>query len=101
MKKTAIIIPVRLGAKRFPNKPLAEINGLPMVVHVLNRAKESRVGKVFVATPDIEILNIVKKKRNVLVGDSSFERKEHFLMRINPYLTYLISSPTRLCLKGF
>ena len=61
MKNTAIIIPTRLKAKRFPNKPLAEINGLPMVVHVLNRARESKVGKVFVATPDIEILNIVKK----------------------------------------
>ena len=61
MKNTAIIIPTRLKAKRFPNKPLAEINGLPMIVHVLNRARESKVGKVFVATPDIEIVNIVKK----------------------------------------
>ena len=61
MKNTAIIIPTRLGAKRFPNKPLAKINGLPMIVHVLNRAKESKVGEVFVATPDNEILDIVNK----------------------------------------
>ena len=61
MKNTAIIIPTRLKAKRLPNKPLVEINGLPMIVHVLKRAKESQVGKVFVATPDNEILNIVKK----------------------------------------
>jgi len=61
MKNTAIIIPSRLEAKRFKNKPLAKINGIPMIVHVLNRAKESRVGEVFVATPDNEIINIVKE----------------------------------------
>ena len=61
MKNTAIIIPTRLGAKRFPNKPLAKINNLPMIIHVLNRAKDSKIGEVFVATPDDEILQIVKK----------------------------------------
>ena len=61
MKNTAIIIPTRLGAKRFPNKPLAKINNIPMIIHVLNRAKESKVGEVFVATPDVEIFRIVKE----------------------------------------
>jgi len=61
MKNTAIIIPTRLGALRFPNKPLAKINNIPMIIHVVNRAKESRVGEVFVATPDEEIFNIVNK----------------------------------------
>ncbi len=72
MKNTAIIIPARLGAKRFPNKPLAEINNLPMLIHVLNRAKESRVGEVFIATPDNEILNLVKKNGGqcILTKDS-------------------------------
>ena len=60
MKNTAIIIPTRLGAKRFPNKPLEKINNVPMIIHVLNRAKESKVGKVFVATPDNEIFQIVE-----------------------------------------
>jgi len=60
MKNTAIIIPTRLGAKRFPNKPLEKINNIPMIIHVLNRAKESKVGEVIVATPDNEILQIVK-----------------------------------------
>ena len=59
MKNTAIIIPTRLGAKRFPNKPLAKINNVPMIIHVLNRAKESKVGEVLVATPDNEIFQIV------------------------------------------
>ena len=61
MKSTAIIIPTRLQAKRFPSKPLAEINNLPMIVHVVNRAKESSVGKVVVATPDQKIIDVVKK----------------------------------------
>jgi len=61
MKNTAIIIPTRLGAKRFPNKPLAKINGVPMIIHVLNRAQESKVGEVLVATPDNEIFQVVKK----------------------------------------
>jgi 3-deoxy-manno-octulosonate cytidylyltransferase (CMP-KDO synthetase) len=59
MKNTAIIIPTRLAAQRFPNKPLAKINNIPMIVHVLNRAKESNVGDVIVATPDNEILQVV------------------------------------------
>ena len=61
MKNTAIIIPSRLGAKRFPKKPLAKINNIPMIIHVLNRARESCAGDVFVATPDHEILNTVKE----------------------------------------
>jgi len=61
MKNTAIIIPTRLEAKRFPNKPLAKINNVPMIVHVLNRAKESNIGEVFVATPDNEIFHIIQK----------------------------------------
>ena len=61
MKNTVIIIPTRLGAKRFPNKPLAKIGGVPMIIHVLNRAKESKVGEVLVATPDDEIFQIVKE----------------------------------------
>jgi len=60
MKNTVIIIPTRLEAKRFPNKPLAKINNVPMIIHVLNRAKESKVGEVFVATPDQKIFDIVK-----------------------------------------
>ena len=60
MKNTAIIIPTRLNAKRFPAKPLVKINNVPMIIHVLNRAQESNVGEVFVATPDNEIFEIVK-----------------------------------------
>jgi len=39
---------------------LEKINNVPMIIHVLNRAKESKVGEVLVATPDNEIFQIVK-----------------------------------------
>ena len=67
MKNTAIIIPTRLEARRFPNKPLAEINSKPMILHVLNRAKESKVGKVFVATPDKKIFDIVNNNGGIAI----------------------------------
>ena len=73
MKNTAIIIPSRLGAKRFSNKPLAKINNIPMIIHVFNRAKESQVGEVIVATPDKEILNVVKDNG----GKAMLTKKEH------------------------
>jgi len=71
MKNTAIIIPTRLKAKRFPNKPLAKINNIPMIIHTLSRCLESGVGEVFVATPDNEIIEIVKKHGGhaVMTGD--------------------------------
>ena len=73
MKNTAIIIPTRLGAKRFPNKPLIKINDVPMIVHVLNRAKESNIGEVLVATPDDEIFQVVKENG----GKAILTRQDH------------------------
>ena len=71
MKNTVIIIPARLGAKRFPNKPLAKINGVPMIIHVLKSAIKSGAGEVYVSTPDKEILEIVDKHggNGILTGD--------------------------------
>ena len=71
MKNTTIIIPTRLKAKRFPNKPLAKINNIPMILHTLNRGLESGVGEVYVATPDNEILEIIKQHggKAILTGN--------------------------------
>ena len=55
-----IMIPSRLTAARFPNKPLALIHGKPMIWHVVQRALESKVGDVFVAAADPEILDAIK-----------------------------------------
>ncbi|MDB9799453.1 3-deoxy-manno-octulosonate cytidylyltransferase [Pelagibacteraceae bacterium] len=61
MNEIAIIIPSRLSAKRLPNKPLELINEKEMILHVYDAAKKSSIGDVYVATPDKEIINIVKK----------------------------------------
>ena len=60
MEKIAIIIPSRLSAERLPNKPLKLINNKEMILHVYDIAKLSNVGDVIVATPDQEILDLVK-----------------------------------------
>ena len=73
MKNTVIIIPTRLSAKRFPNKPLARINNIPMILHVLNRAKESKIGDVLVATPDDKIFQLVNKNG----GKAILTKNEH------------------------
>lgn len=49
------LIPARLASTRLPNKPLALISGLPMVVHVAHRAKASAATRVVVATDSPEI----------------------------------------------
>ena len=57
---TLVVIPSRMAAQRFPNKPLVEIGGKPMVLHVLERAQEADVGPVLVACGDQEIVDVVR-----------------------------------------
>tara|TARA_Y100000817_G_scaffold221400_1_gene174815 strand:- start:148 stop:882 length:735 start_codon:yes stop_codon:yes gene_type:complete len=57
--KTLIIIPSRLSATRLPGKPLLKINGLSIISHVYNKAVEAKIGEVFVATEDQEIIDDV------------------------------------------
>jgi 3-deoxy-manno-octulosonate cytidylyltransferase (CMP-KDO synthetase) len=85
MKNTVIIIPTRLDAKRFPNKPLAHINNIPMIVHVLNRAQESQVGQVYVATPDKEIISIITKNK----GQAILTKSNHHSGSDRIYEAYL------------
>jgi len=50
-----------MAATRLPGKPLADIAGLPMIVHVLRRAEAADVGPVIVATDSAEIEDAVQK----------------------------------------
>ncbi len=61
MSNTIILIPSRMSAERLPGKPLLEVNGLPIICHVVKKAQETQIGEVVVATEDEEILNTVKK----------------------------------------
>jgi 3-deoxy-manno-octulosonate cytidylyltransferase (CMP-KDO synthetase) len=56
-----IIIPARMAATRLPGKPLADIAGQPMIVHVLRRAEAAGLGPVVVATDDETIATAVEK----------------------------------------
>ena len=55
-----ILIPARLAATRLPNKPLADIAGVPMIVRALRQAIAADVGPVAVAAGDQEILDVVE-----------------------------------------
>jgi 3-deoxy-manno-octulosonate cytidylyltransferase (CMP-KDO synthetase) len=61
MADVLILIPARMAATRLPGKPLAEIAGAPMIVHVLRRAEEAEIGSVVVATDAREIAVAVEK----------------------------------------
>ena len=50
MADVLILIPARMAATRLPGKPLADIAGEPMIVHVLRRAQAADIGPVVVAT---------------------------------------------------
>ncbi|RLB76191.1 MAG: 3-deoxy-manno-octulosonate cytidylyltransferase [Deltaproteobacteria bacterium] len=60
MEKVTAIIPARYGSTRFPGKPLALINGLPMIQHVCQRVANAKlVDRVIVATDDARIATVV------------------------------------------
>jgi len=55
-----VVIPSRLAATRLPNKPLADIHGTPMIVHVWRRAIEADIGPVVVACGDQAIADVIE-----------------------------------------
>ncbi|MBL6456786.1 3-deoxy-manno-octulosonate cytidylyltransferase [Belnapia sp. T6] len=55
-----VLIPARLAATRLPDKPLADIHGVPMIAHVLRRAQEADIGPVAVATDTPAIAEAVE-----------------------------------------
>jgi 3-deoxy-manno-octulosonate cytidylyltransferase (CMP-KDO synthetase) len=57
---TLVLIPARMASTRLPGKPLADIAGKPMIVHVAERAAESGLGRVVVATDTEAIAEAVR-----------------------------------------
>jgi 3-deoxy-manno-octulosonate cytidylyltransferase (CMP-KDO synthetase) len=68
-----VLIPARMASTRLPNKPLLDIAGLPMIVHVLRRAEEAAIGRVAVATDSPEIAEMVKAHG----GEAVMTRPDH------------------------
>jgi 3-deoxy-manno-octulosonate cytidylyltransferase (CMP-KDO synthetase) len=61
MNDVLVLIPARLAATRLPGKPLLDINGAPMIVHVVRRAQAAKIGEVVVATDSEPVLAAVEK----------------------------------------
>jgi 3-deoxy-manno-octulosonate cytidylyltransferase (CMP-KDO synthetase) len=61
MSDAIILIPARLASTRLPGKPLADIHGAPMIVHVLRRAWEAGIGEAVVATDSEAVTAAVEK----------------------------------------
>ena len=55
-----MLIPARLASTRLPDKPLADIGGMPMVVRVARRALESKARRVVIAADDARIVDACK-----------------------------------------
>ena len=63
MTPFVVVIPARYASTRFPGKPLAELDGSPMVAHVVERARESGAREVVVATDDARIADAVANRQ--------------------------------------
>ena len=59
-ERTIVMVPARMASTRLPGKPLADINGAPMIVHVARRAREADIGDVVVATDDAGVARAVE-----------------------------------------
>ena len=84
-----IVIPARLAATRLPNKPLADIHGEAMIVHVWRRAMEADIGPVLVAAAENEVVEVVRAAggRAVLTDPalpSGSDRVDRALAEVDP-----------------
>src|SRR5258708_16189428 len=71
--RALVLIPARMAATRLPGKPLLDMAGLPMIVHVLRRAEAAGIGRVAVATDTAEIAVTVKAHG----GEAVMTRADH------------------------
>jgi 3-deoxy-manno-octulosonate cytidylyltransferase (CMP-KDO synthetase) len=73
MSGALIVIPSRMASTRLPGKPLADIHGVPMIVHVWRRAIEADIGRVVVATDSTEIADAIRAAG----GEAQTTRADH------------------------
>jgi 3-deoxy-manno-octulosonate cytidylyltransferase (CMP-KDO synthetase) len=73
MQRTLVVIPSRLQSTRLPGKPMADIGGLPMIVHVWRRAMAAEAGRVVVATDSEQIVTAIRGEG----GEAVMTRADH------------------------
>lgn len=93
MTASIVLIPARMSASRLPGKPLADIGGAPMIVHVLRRAEAANLGPVVVATdsPEIEAAVIAAGGRAVMTRadhPTGSDRIQEAVDLVDPGRTY-------------
>ena len=67
MSNPIVLVPARLASTRLPNKPLADLHGEPMIVHVWRRAIEADVGPVLVAADSPAIVEAITARGGLAV----------------------------------
>lgn len=73
MQRTLVVIPARMHATRLPGKPLADIAGQPLIVHVWRRAMAAGRGRVIVATDAEAIAAVIRG----VGGEAVMTRPDH------------------------
>jgi 3-deoxy-manno-octulosonate cytidylyltransferase (CMP-KDO synthetase) len=71
MSRTLVLIPARMASTRLPGKPLADIHGRPMIVHVQRRAAAAGIGEAVVATDSEAVQAAVEKSGGRAIMTSS------------------------------
>ena len=120
--KSAVIIPARMASQRFPNKPMAKINGIPMIERVWRQGMDSKIGDVFVACCEKEVFDLISSRGGkaimtnpnhpsgtdrIFEAFSSLENKDEYESIINLQGDMPLISPNHIkkvkepLLKGF
>jgi 3-deoxy-manno-octulosonate cytidylyltransferase (CMP-KDO synthetase) len=87
--KTLTLIPARMASTRLPNKPLADICGKPMIVHVADRAAAAKLGRTVVATDSEDIFAAVQAHGHEVImtrsdHESGSDRIYEALQKVDP-----------------
>lgn len=92
-RNPVVLVPARMASTRLPGKPLADLHGEPMIVHVWRRACEAGIGPVVVAAAESEIVEAVEAAGGQAVRTrpdhpSGSDRIHEALGRIDPERQY-------------
>ena len=88
MPNPIVLVPARMSSTRLPGKPLADINGAPMIEHVWRRAVAAGVGPVVVAADAPEIVAAVEAAGGtaVLTGDHHQSGSDRVFVATRPFV---------------
>ncbi len=73
MPRNLVVIPARMASTRLPDKPMADIHGEPMIVHVWRRAMAAQIGRVIVATDSEAVAGAIRSAG----GEAVMTRDDH------------------------